>query len=185
MSEYKKLSWEENIESQIPARYKKTKYEDVPNNIKNVFENMGSSRKGIFLWGGIGTGKTHIAYSLHKNAPKSKIKSYLVNTVELFKEMRDDIKRDAFDMRKPTDNLLKFEGVIIFDDIGVENATDFVMENLYLIINSRYNKMLPTIFTSNLCLDALADKFGDRIPSRIKEMCVIMELTGEDKRLNM
>lgn len=184
MNENKK-SWEEIIEPQIPARYKKTKYEDVPENIKIIFEDMGQSRKGLFLYGGIGTGKTHIAYSLHRSAAKSKIKSYLINTVELFKEMRDDIKKDSYDMKKPTDNLLKFEGVIIFDDIGVENATDFVVENLYLIINSRYNRMLPTIFTSNLSLDELADKIGDRIPSRIKEMCHIIELTGEDKRLNM
>ena len=183
--EYKQPSWEETVEPSIPARFKKAKYTDIPKNIRDVFEKMKESSKGLFLYGEVGTGKTHIAYALHRSAPKSGIKSRFVNTVELFKDMRDEFGRQPEDRRRPTEELMAYEGTVIFDDVGVEKPTDFVVESLYLIINTRYNKMLPMIFTSNFDLDSLSDKVGDQIPSRIKEMCSVIELKGKDRRLKM
>ena len=182
MSEYKQPTWEEQIK--IPDRYKGATWEDVPLNIQEHFSKMKETHKGLFLYGEVGTGKTHIAYALHRNAPKSGIKSMMVNTVELFKNMRDEISRGAYDKQRPTEQVMEYEGVVIFDDVGVEKATDFVVEQLYLVINKRYNEMRPTIFTSNFNLDKLADRIGDRIPSRIVEMCTIIHLEGEDKRFN-
>jgi DNA replication protein DnaC len=180
---YKQPSWEEQIASTIPIRYKNTKYEDVPKNIQEMFESMKESRKGIFIHGKVGTGKTHIAYALHRSAIKSGLHSKFRNTVELFKDMRDEISRDMYSKTRPTEDLMNYEGVLILDDLGVEKATDFVVESLYLIINKRYNEVRPIILTSNFNLDELANRVGDRIPSRIVEMCHIVELGGEDKRL--
>lgn len=180
---YKQPSWEEQIAPTIPIRYKDAKYEDVPEHIQKMFESMKETRKGIFIHGKVGTGKTHIAYALHRSADKSHIRSKFRNTVELFKDMRDEISRDVYSKKRPTEDLMDYEGVLILDDLGVEKATDFVKESLYLIINKRYNEIRPMIFTSNFNLDELANRVEDRIPSRIVEMCHIVELGGKDKRL--
>ncbi|HEC32782.1 MAG TPA: cell division protein ZapE [Candidatus Kaiserbacteria bacterium] len=178
-----KESWEENVSKVIPARFQDSIYEHVPNNIQKIFENMRETRKGMFIHGEVGTGKTHIAYALLRNAPKVGVRCRLINTIELFKDMREDIRRSEYDKKYPTETAMEYKGILILDDLGVEKATDFVVESLYLIINKRYNEMRPIIFTSNFNLNKLADRVGDRIPSRIFEMCEMVELKGEDKRL--
>jgi len=72
---------------------------------------------------------------------------------------------------------------LVLDDLGVEKVTDWSFSVLYLIINSRYNNYKKTIITSNRTLDYLAEKLDDdRIPSRIRSMCTLVKMSGEDKR---
>lgn len=87
------------------------------------------------------------------------------------------------DDRLTVDDVSEWRGTIIIDDIGVEKSTDWMLETLYSIVNERYEKNLPTVFISNLSLKELADKVGDRIASRIAEMCTIKKIKGEDRRL--
>ncbi len=167
----------------IPARYANTEYEHVPESVRALFESMINTRKGIFMHGDVGTGKTHIAYALHKNAPKAKMRTRFWNTVELFRDIREEISRDRYAKEHPVEKCLEWEGILILDDVGVEKTTDFVVESFYLIVNKRYNDMLPMIITSNYSLDALADKVGDRIVSRIAESCTVVPLMGADRRV--
>ncbi len=73
--------------------------------------------------------------------------------------------------------------MFILDDIGVEKVSEFVEEFMYMLINNQYEKVYPMVITSNLPLSQLAERLGDRIVSRIKEMCSVVEIKGEDKRL--
>ena len=73
--------------------------------------------------------------------------------------------------------------LLILDDLGAEKTTDWALQSLYIIINKRLSEELQTIITSNLSLDELRDKIGDRIASRIAGMCKIVKLTGRDRRL--
>lgn len=76
---------------------------------------------------------------------------------------------------------------LILDDIGVEKNSEKTIEALNSIIDYRYREMKHTVFTSNLALEQLANKLGDRIVSRITEMCGygrgVIEITGDDRRL--
>ena len=71
---------------------------------------------------------------------------------------------------------------VIFDDIGVGNMTTWAQEQIYLFVNERYERMLPTFYTSNLSPDALAEVVGERIASRIIGSCEIIGLKHEDRR---
>lgn len=168
-----------------PIRYEKTKYEDVPQNIRENFEKIKATRKGLYLHGGVGTGKTHIAYALARQVSEIlKVTTNFWNCTELLREIRLDFGRDNREKKWVEEELLNFTGLLFLDDIGAEKMTDWVEETFYLIVNKRYNNMLPIIFTSNLPIQDLSQRVGDRITSRIVEMCDIFKLDGADRRLS-
>jgi DNA replication protein DnaC len=77
---------------------------------------------------------------------------------------------------------MNFKGIIVFDDIGAEKVSDWTRERLYLIINKKYEDMIPMIFTSNCDLEILSARLGDRISSRIMGMTELIKVDGEDMR---
>lgn len=171
----------------IPARYEKAEYNDVPEKIRQKFEKLRETRKGIYIHGSVGTGKTHIAYALKKHwDEKNQYKPAIFwNVTELLQRTKDDFDRVSYDKRRDVESLKESKSLLIMDDIGTEKASEWVIDQLYMLINKRYNDMLPVVFTSNLSVEELGRTLGDRIASRIVEMCDIVELTGEDRRLPM
>ena len=175
----------------LPIRYKNASYEDVPKNVKDKFEIIRQTRKGLYIHGAVGTGKTHIAYALYDNAPKVlKIREWDIrfwNTTELLREFRLDFDRHITDKHRDEEELVDFLGILVLDDFGGDKDTEkpskWEIEKIYLIINKRYNEMRPTIFTSNFAIEDLADRIGDRTTSRIVEMCDIVHIGGKDRRL--
>lgn len=172
-------------EIQYPARFANVKYSDVPASVRKQFERAMKEKKGLYLWGDCGVGKTHIVHGFFRKFVEKKIGAKLYNSPELLDVIRDYYGKSGY--YEYRDNKLKllldYEGVLIIDDLGAEKPTQWVAETFYKIINVRYEKMLRTIFTSNLSLEQLADAVGDRIPSRIAEMCEVIHLGGEDRRL--
>lgn len=168
----------------IPERYKDAKYEDVPKEIRERFEKIHETRKGMYVHGSVGSGKTHISYSLKKFWDSKASKGAIFwNTAELMREIKMDFDRPAIDKTRAEEKIMRFTGLLFIDDIGSEKMTDFVAETFYMIINHRYEKRLPIIFTSNLPIGDLAERIGDRTTSRIVEMCDVIELSGSDRRM--
>lgn len=169
----------------LPKRYEGVKYEDVREDIRVLFEKMKDTRKGIYIWGGIGSGKTHTIYALkEKTSEALKVVSMLRNTTELLRDIRTDFDRPWNMKLKEEETIMDLKGLLFIDDIGAEKMTEWVAETFYLILNHRYNEMLPTIFTSNFPPDQLAERIGDRIVSRIIGSSDVVKLDGEDRRLN-
>jgi len=75
--------------------------------------------------------------------------------------------------------------VLVLDDFGVSKSTEWVMQTFDAIIDFRHQNARTkiTIVTSNLSLDQIDEKYGDRIASRIAEMCDSFEITGPDRRI--
>lgn len=164
----------------VPLRFRNAKIEDAPESIRTRVEEIKTTRKGLFIFGGVGTGKTHIAYAIARHIYGQKTQVQVLNSAELM----DNIRR-GYD--KPFDEtfeeLMKYRGLIILDDVGSEKLTEWVAERFYLLVNRKYNQMVPIIMTSNFSIQQLAERIGERVASRIVEMCHIVELTGEDRRL--
>lgn len=168
----------------VPTRYQNASYGEVPQDIKKLFEKIQETRRGLYIHGAVGTGKTHIAYALYKYAHETmRLRCRVYNTTELLWDIRKDFSRDINDKKHWDEELSEYRGLLILDDIGAERMTDFVAETFYLVINNRYNEMLPMVFTSNLNISDLAAQIGDRTASRIVEMCDVVELFGGDRRM--
>ena len=76
--------------------------------------------------------------------------------------------------------------VLILDDLGIERDTSYAKEQVYNIVNSRYLRRKPTIFTTNLSYDTIQNCIESveyqRIYSRIIEMCIPVMVVGHDYR---
>ena len=171
----------QSLRALLPPRYREVNPDDLPLSLQEYCYSGKGDKNGLFLFGPAGTGKTHAAYAIALLARANRNSVRVENATELFYKIRRgfDSTENPFDVTE----LASDTGVLVIDDFGVEKLSDWVVETFYLIINSRYEQMLPTIFTSNYSLGEIAERYGDRIPSRIAEMCNVVELSGEDKRL--
>ncbi|MBU5454833.1 ATP-binding protein [Caproiciproducens sp. MSJ-32] len=66
-------------------------------------------------------------------------------------------------------------GLLVIDDLGTEQGTEWSLSKIYTILDSRYRKKLPTIVTSNYSLGQLKERYGERIVDRLIEMCINIE----------
>lgn len=170
-----------------PLRYESAKWHDVPKKIQDHIKTIREHRKGLYIHGGVGTGKTHLLYGIkkgheEKEVPVNTVRIY--NCTEMLRQMRDDFnKTDKYDNHDLLEDLLSYRGLLMIDDIGTEKLSEWVLETFYLLVNKRYEENIPTIFTSNLKIGELADRIGDRTVSRIVELCEIVSLDGDDKRI--
>lgn len=158
----------------IPPRFYKA-------NPTSEYYELFKKKKGLVFSGEVGTGKTHEAISLIKHLYiKHDVQALFEPSADLIYELRNSISKGEFEQvitRYQTTNLL------VIDDLGTETATEFLMENLYMIINYRYNYMKPIIMTTNLNASDFAKVYGQRLLSRLTEMATFVKLDGKDKRV--
>lgn len=163
--------------------------------------------KSLFVYGGVGVGKTQLICDLLSDlsnlktttkevgewneeseyifVPKQVFDSKLFkyySMPRLLIEIRG-LYGSSRDLDDFLNDLASYE-YLVLDDIGVEKPTDWVMETVYVILNERYEQGKKVVFTSNKNVEELAVSLGDRIASRIVEMCEIVKLNGTDRRLN-
>lgn len=145
----------------------------------------------LFLTGGFGTGKTYKAVSILKGYVKN---LHCGHFVEPFKDTPVFITvpelllkiRSCYNSTDSEESVLKVyfdTPLLVLDDLGAEKTTEWALQSLYVIINKRLSEEQQTIITSNLSLDELREKIGDRIVSRIAGLCKVIKLTGKDRRL--
>jgi DNA replication protein DnaC len=172
----------------ISKKFINAKIGDFSEDIKQKIKIGIKNKKGVYIFGPCGTGKTHLAYAFYIHSVENfKGSTRFRNFSELLYTIKSSItqnKSNFLDQMLINDDFPSDEEkkILILDDIGSEKTTDWVIETLGLIIN-RYYEMENYIFiTSNLNLEELQQRYGDRIASRIAEMCEIIKLEGEDRR---
>lgn len=70
----------------------------------------------------------------------------------------------------------------IYDDIGVRTATEGFRGDLHSAINHRTTNGMPTVYTSNLAIEDMAQVFDSRLYDRMRDMCAVLEFSGESRR---
>jgi DNA replication protein DnaC len=139
--------------------------------------------RGIALVGGVGVGKTHLAASIANSLIfDHQVEVVFYDVPELIKTIQDAYCNNGKTSASGILAKLKETPVLILDDLGAEKHSEDVLDKLYYIINSRYNDMKPLVITSNLLPSDLALKIGERMVSRLCEMCEWFKIEGEDYR---
>jgi len=135
--------------------------------------NLEDRRKhfGLYFAAPTGAGKTHLATAILKAVILKGYSGVYCNIPRLLEMMRElmfdraDYDDGGFLARCETADL------VVLDDLGSETVTGWVQDRLYLLINRRYENMGRTIVTTN-CDDAtLRERVGERVESRLIEMC--------------
>lgn len=153
---------------------------------------------GLLFCGDNGVGKTHLAVAVLRELVTAKGAS---GQYWDFHELIREIK-SSYDPETKTTELQVLEPVVetdvlLLDDLGAWKMTDWMNDTLFYILNSRYMAKRPTIITTNyqdvtreeaLAADSLrrreflVERIGQRLRSRLMEMCLVVRVSGSDHR---
>jgi DNA replication protein DnaC len=183
-----------SLEARIPKRYRAISFEhtdvidierrcptqvrEIRNFVRDIGGNLDAGH-GLWLAGSVGTGKTALAMVVSKAAIDSGRSVAIYSCPRLLSLIRESI--DGGGVTHFLDQLTAVD-LLHIDDLGAEHRTEWVLEQLYTIINTRYEEERSTLVTSNLMPPDLQEQLGDRIVSRLEGMCELIAIWGSDQR---
>jgi DNA replication protein DnaC len=139
--------------------------------------------RGLWLFGDTGTGKTTLAMLISKAALDAGRSVAIYSLPKLLARIRQ-----TYDAEPGGDSYLAFferltaVDLLHIDDLGAEKRSDWVLEQLYALINERYESERSVLITTNLPHDELEEQIGRRTVSRLSQMCDEVPLFGDDRR---
>jgi DNA replication protein DnaC len=189
------------VASAIPARYRGVSFDRPPVSdmardrarapvfeaVRGYTETIGeqlAEGHGLWLMGDVGTGKTSLAMLVSKAAVEAGHTVAIYSLPRLLARIRR-----TYDAEAGEDSYLDFFGrltsvdLLHIDDLGAEKRSDWVLEQLYAIVDERYESKRSMVVTTNLGQDDLERQIGPRTVSRLVEICGDpLPLFGEDER---
>jgi DNA replication protein DnaC len=138
--------------------------------------------RSLLLTGPTGTGKTHEAFgAMRALAVSGVVVDWVaVTAADLYAELRPNGGRVS-----TTDEAFRFYAdhhVLVIDDLGGAKRSEWVDEVNLRLINYRYERMMPTVFITNIPLPQLGTVLDERVRSRIAEMADVVVMNGNDRR---
>ena len=144
------------------------------------WQTMCTENLGLLLWGSVGTGKSFLAGCIANALMEQEVPVRMTNFARIMNELNS-----SFSGRNEVVDRLCCFPLLIIDDFGMERSTEYALEQVYNIVDSRYRSRKPLIVTTNLTLDEIRhpqDTAHARIYDRILEMCVPISCIGASLR---
>lgn len=163
----------ENDHGQNPQMHLAQRYVDY-------WPEMRGKNVGLLLWGGVGTGKSFMAGCIANALMEQEVAVCMTNFARIMNELNN-----AFAGRNEVVDRLCGYPLLVIDDFGMERGTEYALEQIYNIIDSRYRSRKPLIVTTNLTLTELKnpqDTAHARIYDRLLELCTPIACTGPSMR---
>jgi len=180
-AEIDEATWRKLVSTKVPPRYQAAETDN------SVALDWIRDPKGVlYIYGPTGTGKTHMSWALVREHlrildPWAFMGGSVASFLDQMKPGR--IPNDKLGTQLDPQVKAIQTRLLLLDDIGSTRLTDWTLETLFNILDSRYNRLLPTIISSNLMPgDDLVDLVGDRIASRMAEDATLISVVGEDRR---
>jgi DNA replication protein DnaC len=150
----------------------------------SISANLAEGR-GLAFAGDVGTGKTTLAMLVAKAALEADHTVAIYSLPRLLATLRDTYDDNAAHTLSDLVERLCTVELLHVDDVGAEQSSAWVLEQLYTIVNTRYEDSGAMVFTTNLDDRALREQIGDRTVSRLYEMCgTPLPMYGDDMRSN-
>lgn len=172
--DYRNWTFENDDQSDPKMTAKARKYVEE-------WEEMYADNISLYLWGDTGRGKSYFAAMIANALFDKGVPILMTDLGRIIAEMNANYGENKL---KTLDGLKKYK-LLVLDDLGVERESEYMMEQVYTVINARYKDGQPVIITSNIPWGELGDPKNmqyKRIYERIMEMCVPIKFDGENKR---
>ena len=144
------------------------------------WETMQAENIGYLFWGGVGTGKSYLAACIANALMEKEVAVRMTNFATILGDLAA-----SFEGRNEYISRLCSYPLLILDDFGMERGTEYGLEQVYSVIDSRYRSGKPLIATTNLTLEELQhpqDTPHARIYDRLTSMCAPVRFTGSNFR---
>ncbi len=188
------------ISSVIPARYRGVSFDRPPvsdmardlqtkgavGEVRGFIEDLDArlaQGRGLWLFGDTGTGKTTLAMLISKAALEAGRTVAIYSLPKLLAQIRR-----TYDSEPGGDSYLSFferltsVDLLHIDDLGAEKRSDWVLEQLYALVNERYETERSMLITTNLPHEELEEQIGPRTVSRLTQICDEVPVFGDDRR---
>jgi DNA replication protein DnaC len=188
------------VSSVIPARYRGVSFDRPPvsdmardlttkaavSEVRAYIDDLDrrlAEGRGLWLFGDTGTGKTTLAMLISKAALEAGRSVAIYSLPKLLARIRR-----TYDSEPGGDNYLSFfdkltsVDLLHIDDLGAEKRSDWVLEQLYALVNERYETERSVVITTNLDHEKLEEQIGSRTVSRLTQICDEVPLFGDDRR---
>jgi DNA replication protein DnaC len=185
------------VAGRLPKRFREVSFErepiasmnaslirEVRTYVRSIRERLDDGR-GIWFVGGVGTGKTTLAMLISKAAMEADRTVAIYSLPRLLALLRDTYADGAqYSLNELIDRLCSVD-LLHIDDVGAEQSSPWVLEQLYTIVNTRYEDGKALLLTTNLDRKALVEQIGPRTVSRIYEICGgdPLPMWGDDHRI--
>lgn len=152
--------------------------------MKEYAEDFSTSRKSVLMLGATGLGKTHLSTAIAKTVIENGYDVVYDTTQNILGDFEYERFGRGYNTdfeEKRTDKYFDCD-LLIMDDLGTELTNNFTVSCLYNLINTRINKHLPVIISSNLTHKELKERYEERITSRLMGEFIIIPFVGTDIR---
>lgn len=144
------------------------------------WQTMRSENLGLLLWGVVGTGKSFLAGCIANALMEQEVPVRMTSFARILNELNSSFSG----RNEVVDKLCRYP-LLIIDDFGMERGTEYALEQIYNIVDSRYRSRKPLIVTTNPTLNEIQhpqDTAHARIYDRLLEMCVPISCIGVSLR---
>lgn len=144
---------------------------------------LDSWNKNLFITGSVGTGKTVFACAIGRKRLENNEEFKFLSYPSFIMKLQSMFSKDGESAYDKAEEIAKYKGLLIIDDLGAEKLTDFVRQITYYILNEREQYQRDIVITSNFSLGEIDAQIDKRISSRIVGMCEVLKFTGKDRRI--
>ena len=140
--------------------------------------------RGLFFFGTTGTGKTTLAMLVAQQAIRRNRTVAIYDAPQLLRRIGATMRRDAAESWIDLIDQIEAVDLLVLDDVAVASQTDWVLEQLYSVINRRYEARRAVVVTADVeAPDLLGEHIGRRAASRLLEVCLPVPMFGPDQRI--